>query len=108
MQLLFNNSLEPPPFHPLDCLVLSSKLGACMSQGQADILDSGARQPSGPYKTDAKSCYLDEAPESKVMGVTEFVEEVVSCFSKLSEESVAETEFSSGYCSCDNYYLASS
>lgn len=61
-----------------------------MSQGQADILDSGARPPSGPYETDPKSCYPDEAAESKVMGVTEFVEEVVSCFPKLSEESVAE------------------
>lgn len=50
MQLLFSNSPEPPPFHLQNCLVRSSKLRACMSQGQADILDSGAGPPSGPYE----------------------------------------------------------
>lgn len=108
MHLFFSNSPEPPPFHLQNCLVLSSKLRAYMSQGQADILDSGAGPPSGPSETDAKSCYPDEAAESKVMDVSEFVEEVVSCFPNLSEESVAETAFSSGHCSYDNYYLASS
>lgn len=54
-------------------LVLSSKLRAYMSQGQAGILGSGARPPSRPYKTDTKSCYPDEAAESKAMGFTEWL-----------------------------------